>query len=98
MELTSMEKVIGKHYAGKVEYVPGNHCSTVSVGICPVLRAKDGSPKLGTAVVRIKGLTTEEGISAINTLAEFVASELDDDYYNGPKILNVDSSYARRIL
>lgn len=93
-----MEKVIGKHYAKEVKYVPGDHCFTVSVGVCPVLAAKDGKSKLGAAVVRIKGLTTEEGVAAINKLAEIVANELDHKCYFGPKTLNADSPVVRKML
>lgn len=89
-----MEKVIGKHYAKEVKYVPGDHCFTVSVGVCPVLAAKDGEPKLGAAVVRVTGLTTEEGVAEINRIAELVAVKLDHDNYMGPKKLSTDSFHV----
>ena len=89
-----MEKVIGKHYAKEVNYVPGDHCFTVSVGVCPVLEAKDGEPKLGASVVRVKGLTTEEGVAEINRIAELVAVKLDHGNYRGPKTISTDSFHV----
>ncbi len=98
-----MEKVMGKHYAKPAE-IQYNHCGhlwdTVSVGVCPVLPNAKGGPKLGATVVRVSGPNTEDGVAAINKLAEIVANELDDGKYKlyGPKTLDVGSHLARSML
>ena len=92
-----MEKVIGKHYA-KTAVIQrnawGHPWCNISIGICPVLPNAKGGPKLGPAVIRVSGPNTEEGVAAINKLAELVAKKLDDDAYMGPKKLSTDSYYV----
>lgn len=95
-----MEKIIGNYYAdkAKIRYsFSGLTYDTVSVGVCPVLANSNGKPKLGAAVVRITGPNTEEGIAAIDRLAEIVAVQLNAGagIYTGPKNLSIDSPYAR---
>ena len=98
-----MEKVIGKHYAkpATIQYNHWGHLwNNISIGVCPVLPNVKGGPKLGPAVVRVSGPNTEDGVAAINKLAEIVANELDDGKYKlyGPKTLDVDSHLARSMM
>lgn len=95
-----MEKVMGKHYAKPAE-IQYNHCGhlwdTVSVGVCPVLPNAKGGPKLGSAIVRVSGPNTEEGVAEINRIAELVAVKLDHDNYIGPKKLSTGSFHVRNL-
>ena len=93
-----MEKIIGNYFAPEAEVQQGYSglvWETVSVGVCKVLPKSNGQPKLGPAAVRITGPNTEEGVAAINRLAETVAGQLKDGTYGGPKHLKTDSPYAK---
>jgi hypothetical protein len=75
-----------------------SHSSTMSIGICPVTTAKNGKPKKGAAVVRVKGSPDESGVKYIDRMVAIVIGKLEAGCYNGPKTLNVYSLYAQNIF
>ncbi len=76
----------------------GLFVETISIGIHPVVAAKNGHPKLGAAVVRVKGFATEAGSKRIDDVVGVVILELEQGNYGGPKTLNAHSAYAETLL
>lgn len=96
-----MQFEIGKYYAVSAQAKAmslGLFVETISVGIHPVVATKDGRPKLGAAVVRVKDVATEKGAERIDAVVATVISALEQDRYGGPKTLSAQSAYAKTLV
>jgi hypothetical protein len=89
---------IGKYYAKSAQIKRlGLFVETISIGIVPVVAGKNGRPKFGAAVVRIKGPASEEGAKRIDDMVAIVIRELEHGCYGGPKTLSAQSAYAQTL-